>query len=350
MPGNVTGTISELGLNSYSEALANRIEATDFSGYAATVVGYGNMGRHYVQALDRLGVSRIRVCSRSPEPLEALRLVPNVTTASGGYREFREAPAPGEIAIVSAPTAELTNAARHFADLGFKRIMVEKPAALRSEEIRQLSQELTSLGVDAVCAYNRVTYPSVLEAKVRCDQEGGVTSCFYTFTEFIHSITNGNFSEDDLARWGIANSLHVMSLAHSVIGLPRSWQSHRSGGLPWHPTGSVFVGSGISELGVPFSYHADWGSTGRWSAEFHTQKSSYRLCPLEHLERRTVATGDWKPVSVSTWAADLKCGVAEQVAAVLSEEIRSMVPLVSLEQAAALTEYGENMFGYTPHG
>ena len=137
-----------------------------------------------------------------------------------------------------------------------------------------------------MCAYNRVAYPSFLEAYARASHEGGITSCTYTFTEMIKQDWPERFKPDELARWGIANSLHVMSMAHALIGLPQSWTGHQCGALPWHPAGSVFVGSGISKLGIPFSYHADWGSTGRWSVEVHTAVSSYRLCRNDYWLRK----------------------------------------------------------------
>jgi len=322
------------------------IGAQDFSDCATTVVGYGNMGRQYVQALRELGVRNIHVVSRSSGPLEELETLDKVTTQSGGYDQINHGSQLGKTAIVCTPTEQLADVARHLADCGVGDILVEKPVSLRSEEIRLLCHDVASRNANAFCAYNRMSYPTVLEAKSLCDAEGGVTSCTYTFTEFVDRVESGNFTEEELARWGIANSLHVMSLAHSVIGMPKSWTSQRSGGLSWHPAGSVFVGSGISELDVPFSYHADWGSTGRWSVEFHTAKSSYRLCPLEQLTRRDEPTGDWEPVPVASYAPGVKYGILEQVSALLNDEIRALAPLASLEQAAALTEYGEQIFGY----
>ena len=342
----MTRTSAPTSLGSYSESLVEKIGAQDFSGCTATVVGYGNMGRQYVQALLQLGVEQICVCSRSPEPLEELKSMDQVKVIPGGFLKIGTGLSDDGIVIVCTPTSQLVDAAQHLAGCGVKEILIEKPVSLHAAEIRSLSQEFISLGIDGFCAYNRTAYPTVLEARALCEQEGGVTSCTYTFTEFIDRVEGGDFTEDELARWGIANSLHVMSLAHSVIGMPKSWSSHRSGGLPWHPTGSVFVGSGVSEQDVPFSYQADWGSTGRWSVEFHTRQSSYRLCPLEELTRRDRPLGDWETVNVVSHSPEIKYGVLEQVAAFLSGEIRSLSPLASLEQAAALSEYGEQIFGY----
>ena len=136
-------------------------------------------------------------------------------------------------------------------------------------------------------------------------------------------------------------------MAHGLIGLPSEWDGSRAGSMPWHPAGSIFVGAGQSECGVPFSYHADWKSKGRWSVEFHTDGTSYRMCPLEKLFTKSDALADWEEVPVTSFNGNLKAGVAEQVAAILSPEIDAMVPSISLRETVRLTEFGERVFGYT---
>jgi predicted dehydrogenase len=329
-----------------SAELANAITAADFSGCAATVVGYGFMGKHYVKALRALGVGQVQVCSRPEGPLAELRGVPGVTTVPGGYQSFDTAALPGELGIVATPTADLVAAALHLAACGFRKILIEKPVSLWSTQIRQLDDSLRDLGVESVCAYNRLAYPSFLEARARTCQEGGITSCTYTFTEIIGADWTDRYPAEELARWGIANSLHLIGMAHGLIGLPARWNGHRSGRLSWHPTGSVFVGSGRSQRDVPFAYQADWGSKGRWSVEVNTREMSYRLCPLERLYSKASSLGEWENVCVSTFDTGIKAGIAEQVAAMLSDDIRLLVPLISLGQTAALTAYGEELFGY----
>lgn len=329
-----------------SAELATAIAAVDYSTCAATVVGYGTMGKQYVKALQALGVARIRVCSRSAEPLQELEGVDGVETIAGGMAHLEGRALPGELGIIAAPTALLVIAAERLVSLGFRRLLIEKPVSLWSSEIERLADTLESQGVEAFCAYNRVAYPSFHEVRSRALGEGGMTSSTYTVTEMIKADWPERFPAQELARWGVANSLHVMSMAHGLIGLPETWHGHRSGSLRWHPSGAVFVGSGISERGIPFAYHADWGSTGRWSVEIHTPVSSYRLCPLERVFRRTSTTGEWVELPVTTFTPQVKAGIVEQVAALLSEELKGIVPLMSLRAAAALTRYGEAVFGY----
>lgn len=333
-----------------SSDVAAAVAATDWSGCAATVVGYGAIGQQYVQALQALGVRHIRVCSRSAAPLAALASVAGVERIAGGVAHWDGEPRRDELGIVATPPALLVPAAERLVALGFRRLLIEKPVALWSSTIARCASAFDQRGVEAVCAYNRVAYPSVQEARARALREGGMTSCTYTMTELVRPDWVDRFPPTELARWGIANSLHVASMAHSLIGLPATWQGHRAGAMTWHPTGTVFVGSGVSKRGVPFAYHADWGSTGRWSLEIHTAMSSYRCCPLETLTRRTSPQGAWDAVPLTVFAPEVKAGFVEQVASMLNPDIRQMVPLLSLQQAAALTQYGEDIFGYASHG
>ena len=326
--------------------LAAAISATDFSGCSATVVGYGNMGRQFVKALRALGVQHIRVCSLSGAPLQELRDMIGVETVAGGFERLQCQPTPGELGIVAVPTGSLVAAAERLVSLGFRRLLIEKPVSLWSSEIEALAETLESGGVEAACGYNRVAYPSYHELRARASTEGGVTSCTYTFTEMIKPDWTERYPAEELARWGIANSLHVISMAHRLIGMPTRWSGYWSGALPWHPSGTVFVGSGISDLEIPFTYHADWGSTGRWSVELHTSVSSYRLCPIEKLFRKTSATGEWEEIALASLAPDVKVGFVEEVAAMLAEPIGQVVSPVSLREAVMLTEYGERVFGY----
>ena len=349
MPRDVIEPSAALQQISGSSQLASAIATTDYSGCAATVIGYGYMGREFVKALRALRVGHICVCSRSEERLLELKGLDGVTTISGGWQRLTRRPAPNELGIVATPSELLVPVAHHLLSLGVTKILVEKPVSCLPDDIFGLERAASAQGAEVACAYNRVAYPSFHEVKARTGEEGGITSCSYTVTEFIHQIGPDRFSQYELARWGIANSLHVMSMAHGLIGLPHTWKSFQtgSGSISWHPSGSVFVGAGLSEHGIPFVYHGDWGSTGRWSVEVHTAVASYRLCPLEKAYQRTSPMGEWVELPLTTFAPEVKVGVVEEVAAMLQPAIRQLVPLVSLTEAERLARYGEEVFGYT---
>lgn len=318
--------------------MSGHLNSVDFSKVRATIVGYGAIGKEYAKTLNRLGLKEIRICSRSPQ---------RGVDFPGGWRVFREKPSENEAVILALPIADLIPAALHFRELGFKKFLIEKPVALKSADLKKFRGVFETEGVEAFCAYNRAAYPSLLEAEKRIEEEGGITSCVYTMTEMVRPDWPSRFSKEELARWGVANSLHVASMAHRLIGLPKEWKTYRSGfSLPWHPSGTVFTGAGLSEKNIPFSYHADWTSKGRWSLEVETREASYRFCPLEKLLRKTNAVGEWEEISFPVSAPEIKPGFAEQAAAFLSPPLRKKNPPVSLAEAEALVRFGEEVFGY----
>ena len=307
-----------------STELADAISTADFSGRTASIVGYGNMGKQYA------GLSG---CERT-------------SITDKGFELLEWQPGPDELVIIALPIEKLKPAALHLAALGYRNMLIEKPVSLRSVEISNLAEELTRYGVNAVCAYNRMAYPSLCEVRARVAEEGGATSCTYGLTEILQPDWPNRFSSDVLARWGIANSLHVISMVYGLTGMPENYECHQGGGLDWHRSGSVFVGTGNTDMGVPFSYHADWEAPDRWWIEVYTRASAYRLCPLESLYRRTSPTGDWTGVEISTFDQNVKAGILEQVAAMLDPGVGEKLTLSSLSTAAALTRYAENVFGY----
>ena len=329
--------------------IAAALRATDCSACAVTVIGYGTMGRHYVKALRALRVRRIRVVNRSPERLRELEAVPEVTIVASDVRRLKLRPEPGELAILAVPVPELVAGTEHLIRLGFRLLLVEKPIALAASTIERLASLCEAQGVEAWGAFNRLAYPAFHEVKARATREGGITSVTYTMTEMIRPDWPQRFAEEELARWGVANSLHVASMAHGLIGLPKVLEAYQAGHgrLSWHPSGTVFVGAGISEQDIPFSYHADWGSKGRWSLEVHTAAASYRLCPLEQLFTKTDSLGEWQPVPVTAFAPEVKGGVVEEVASILQPAVREMIALPSLRADAKFVRAAEHIFGYT---
>lgn len=330
-----------------SSELSVALASEDLSKAAVTVIGCGAIGREFVRALKALGVDRLTVCSRSAGPLQALaREVAGLKTVAGGLDRLGPPADVDELAIVATPIAQLAPVAEGLARLGYRRLLVEKPVALETTVLERLAARLTANRVETICAYNRVAYPSFAEVRSRTAAEGGIRSCVYTFTELTTRILGRAVPVDVLARWGIANSLHVIGMAHGLIGLPERWSGVHAGGQQWHPTGDIFVGAGVSDRGIPFAYHADWGSSGRWSIEVHTEASSYRLCPLERVFRRTTPMGEWENLPLTIFAPDVKPGFAEEVAAMLSPRVRAMLPLVTVEEAIRLTRHAEQVFGY----
>jgi len=205
---------------------------------------------------------------------------------------------------------------------------------------KQLTDQTVRIG------YNRLLYPSFHKLKFLAEQEGGITSCTFTFTEWIHTINFEFYPSEVYSRWGISNSLHVISMAMELIGMPKSLSSFQQGSLEWHPSGSSFVGSGISENNIPFSYHANWDSAGRWGVEVMTKNNIYRLIPLEGLFVCHKGSVNWEPIPLNFAYPKVKAGIAEQIAIMLNDEKEKEIGLITLEKASEYNKLAEKIFAY----
>ena len=112
-------------------------------------------------------------------------------------------------------------------DNGQDNILIEKPGSLYSNELLSLSKTCKDKKIRV--GYNRLVYPNLHKLKKLINSEGGVTSCRFTFTEWLDRI---EFEKDELIvhqRWGISNSLHLISMAFDIIGLPKEITTIQSG-------------------------------------------------------------------------------------------------------------------------
>jgi hypothetical protein len=135
-------------------------------------------------------------------------------------------------------------------------------------------------------------------------------------------------------------------MAFELIGFPRQIQAHQYGQIEWHPSGSIFIGSGISDHDIPFTYHADWGSGGRWGIEVNTSKNSYQLIPIEELYVSKKDTNIWSQVKFEKCFPQIKQGIAEEIAIMLDKKNNYKDNLMSLEKAAKYNKLADKIFGY----
>ena len=162
---------------------------------------------------------------------------------------------------------------------------MEKPGALYLSELESLHELSANKNAKVFIAYNRRLYSSVFKLRKSVESDG-ITSAVFEFTEWSHKIRLLKKAPGVKERLLLVNSTHVIDLVFDLIGLPAEgkWHGWHVGSLDWHPASARFHGAGLSELGIPFSYHADWESAGRWAVEISTRKNKYILRPLESLQ------------------------------------------------------------------
>ena len=248
------------------------------------LIGSGPMAVAYVEVLKAMNLEMI-IVGRGEASSEACYEATGIKPVTGGLGPFLEAkPVIPDTAIVAVGVEQLFPVSMALLRYGVKKILVEKPGAVSLEEIKTLNQEAKDCGAEVYLGYNRRYYASTQQALKMIEEDGGITSFVFEFTEWSHKIEPLQKGPGVKEKWFLANSTHVADLAFFVGGLPENIDCNVAGGLSWHPSGSVFSGSGKTDKGALFAYHADWTSAGRWACEFLTKKHRYILKPLEELK------------------------------------------------------------------
>lgn len=254
------------------------------------LVGTGQMAVEYVKVLKALGLN-FNVVGRGEASAKVFIDKTSVVPEIGGFQRYLEtSPLKPECAIIAVGVEDLYETSVLALEHNIRRILVEKPAGMSVEQIENLYDIVTKKQAEVYVAYNRRFYSSVLTASKLIEEDKGLLSFHFDFTEFSHVIEKLNKSSEIKDKWFLANSTHVIDLAFFLGGRPIQLHSITRGGLSWHPRGSIFSGAGITDKGAVFSYHANWDAPGRWGIELMTRKRKIRLQPLEQIEIQTLGS------------------------------------------------------------
>ena len=321
-----------------------KINSYQLGGKSVLIIGGGYMGKEYAHVLEQLGVNDVTIITKSPKQASDFSAKFDYTILDGGFEKQLSSVGKKDLVIIATPTEFLIPATKLAIKTGQTRILLEKPGSLFHQELFSLNEIIDQQKVRI--AYNRLLYPNFHKIKQLAENEGGITSCKFDFTEWTHKIPFDVYQENEYTLWGISNSLHVITMALELIGMPKEIVSFQFGKLDWHPSGSIFVGTGVSEENIPFSYHANWESSGRWMVEIMTKENSYRLMPLEEIHVCKKGTVEWKSVDFQVAFQELKFGIAEQVVTMLDDELEDEVGMVTIEKAIEYNKIAEKIFGY----
>lgn len=255
------------------------------------LVGTGSMAVEYAKVLtelkqDFIAIGRGEASARAFE--EATRHKP----VTGGLDRFLEQNtiSSDTSVIIAAGTEGLMSTMLAVLKQGCDKVLVEKPAAISIEELLDHKSELEAYQDKVFVAYNRRFYTSVMEAERLLQEDGGLESMHFEFTEWAHKIEPLQKAAGVKENWFFANSTHVVDLAFYLAGEPTDWNAFsKSGTLDWHEK-SNFSGAGITERGVLFSYISNWESAGRWGIELMTSKRRIYLKPMEGLSVQSRGT------------------------------------------------------------
>ncbi len=317
------------------------LDSQNFQDKSIILIGTGSMAKEYAVAFKEMKIENVTVISRTEKETTDFSHTFDFKVLHGGYLKHLPTLKKSDLVVIATPIPQLLEVAQTAIDSGQTNILIEKPGSLYADKLLSFSKQLTNQKIRI--GYNRLFYPSFHKLKSIIKEEG-ISSCHFDFTDWIHTIDFERYPSDVYSRWGISNSLHVVSMAMELIGMPKTLTSYQSGSLNWHPSGSIFVGSGISEKDIPFSYNADWTSAGRWGIEVKTKENTYRLIPLEGLFVCHKKSIEWKEIPLNISYPDAKRGITEEIATMLTDE--KNIDLITLEKAIEYNKLAEKIFGY----
>jgi len=231
-------------------------------------------------------------------------------------------------AIISVGVESLATVCNKVINHGVKNILLEKPGALDYNQIINLNNCTIKHNSNVFIAYNRRFYHSIDLLKKQIKIDGGVTSCYFDFTEWGHQIEPLKINNLIKENWLMANSTHIIDLVFHIIGSPKTISSNTVGSLKWHKRGAIFTGNGLSKNNVPFTYHANWSGPGRWSIEFITKFHKLLLCPIEKLKIVKIGSVKIEEVAeLNSLDLEYKPGLYNQVNSFISNKTDTLCSL-----------------------
>ncbi len=303
------------------------------------------MAQEYIKVLNGLNADFITI-GRGAGSAKRCEAETGVKVIQGGLEAFLLGkPNFCTHAIVAVSVEQLYGETKKLLDYGVTNILVEKPAGLEKSQINDLVSSSRKENAKVFVAYNRRFFASVIEAKKIIENDGGVTSFNFEFTEWAHVIEPLKKGVGVKEKWFLGNSTHVVDLAFHLGGRPAEISCFSSGGLSWHPAASNFSGAGISDTGALFNYQANWESAGRWRVEMLTNTRRLLLCPFEKLQEQKkgmVLTEEMQTIDYSL-DEKFKPGLFVQVQYFLEGFTGE---LCNIDDQFAMFNYYEKMAGY----
>lgn len=248
------------------------------------LIGTGPMAISYAEVFKALNVD-FEVIGRGEASAHNFETLTGIKPFVGGIHHYLDTHTLDRktSVVIATGTESLMPAMLLLLSAGAGKILIEKPAALSIDELLDNEPNIRPFSDRIFVAYNRRFYSSVAEARKIIEEDGGLLSMHFEFTEWAHRIEPLEKAEGVKENWFFANSTHVIDLAFFLAGKPTDWQAFsKPGKLKWHDK-TNFAGAGITEKGTLFSYISNWESAGRWSIELLTGARRIYLKPMENI-------------------------------------------------------------------
>lgn len=247
------------------------------------LIGTGNIARDYAKVLSNLDVS-FDVVGRSQEGCQRFTQDTGIQAKSGGIHAAGIRPGEYDAAILAIDASQLVGVACDLMALEVREILVEKPGAISKAEFAKLVHCANDTQTKVYIAYNRRFYASLMKAGEIIEQDGGLRSMYFEFTEWPHTVTKSGLPEETLRNWFLCNSTHIVDMAFYFGGMPKQMECYADGTQTWTEEHDRFVGAGVTEKNVFFHYGSNWNAPGRWKVELMTKNHRLIFAPVEKLQ------------------------------------------------------------------
>lgn len=296
------------------------------------LVGTGYMAVEYAKALTKLNRMFFVVGNTESSCEKFRKQFDKIRVLSGGLEKCELLKIVTSI-IIATPINLLENHVNIAIENNIKNILVEKPAGLNLNKLKEISKLAKEKNINIVVAYNRRFYASVIKAKEMIEQDGGVKYFRFDFSELVNRIDFSKFKGDVLSKWIISMSSHVIDTAFYLAGgVPDTMTSmhNDNNNIEWHRN-SMFIGNGVTTNGVPFNYCSNFIGLGRWGLEITTSKHILIFKPFETLQVINLHQINPETVILDTSnEIDIKNGILLQTKCFLENNISK--DLLTLEE------------------
>lgn len=283
------------------------------------LVGAGFMAKEYAKVLQGMGIPFVAIANRR-ENAEKMREEFNVEVFEGGLELFfkNQEAIDYNYAINAVNAENLAITSAMLMEHGIENCLIEKPGFTSRKEADLVSKN--AKGKKVYIAYNRRFYASVQRGMEIIEEDGGVASFSFEFTEW-RQVFDNRENQENLSFLFLGNSTHVVDMAFYLAGgYPIEMTNYISGEneIGWHKMGAKYAGAGMIHDGILFSYSANWNAPGRWGIEINTKNHRLIYRPLEKLQIMDLG-------SVKIYEADVDYDLDNRYKAGLYREVESFL-------------------------
>lgn len=261
------------------------------------IIGAGVIAREYAKILNALNKEFICI-GRGEQSAKNFEEAIGVPVIVGGLNNYLSTkPAIPEAVIIATNAEQLASTTIDLVNYGIKRILCEKPGFNNPSELDAVYMTAKEKGSEVYYAYNRRFFAATLAAEKVIEEDGGLLSFNFEFTEWGHIIEKSLRSPEVKKNWFYANSTHVIDLAFFLGGKPVEMKCFAKDKSAFNDPIN-FAGAGRTDKNVLFSYNANWNAPGRWAVELLTAKHRIYLKPMEQLQLQDKASVKVYPVEI----------------------------------------------------